>query len=102
MSTENEEIYRRIGTLEKEVFLISDTIKEIRNERIVPRLVVLEEITKQVKEDVESIERSSKEITEEVRSQKSMIRGFLCAVSVLFGLVQLWPVIKEILRGAVE
>lgn len=102
MSAENEEIYRRIGTLEKEVFLISDTMKQIRDERVIPRLVILEEVTRQVKDDVSSIEKLSQEIAEEVKSQKAVIRGFLGAMSVIFGLVQLWPMIKELIRGAIE
>ena len=102
MSTENEEVYRRLGQLEKEVFLVSDIVKEIRNERVIARIVALEEVTKQVKEDVGSIETSSREIAEEVKAQKSTIRGFLGAATVLFGLVQAWPIIKEILRGAVQ
>jgi hypothetical protein len=101
MSTENEEIYRRISTLEKEVFFISETTKQIRDERVIPRLAILEEITRQVKDDVSSIEKLSKEISEEVRSQKGIIRGFLLAITVVFSLVQLWPVIKELIKGAV-
>lgn len=101
MSAENE-IFERLGKLEREVYLISDALKDLKAERIVPRIVVLEEFTKQVKDDVASIEKLSQEIADVVRTQKSVMRGFCIAAAAIFSFAQAWPIIKEILKGALQ
>lgn len=99
MTAENE-IYDRLRALERETYVISESVKELRSERIVPRIIVLEEVSRQMREDVSSIEKLSKEMTEEVKSQKAILKGFLMAASTIFALMQMWPVIKELLKGA--
>lgn len=94
-----DDILDRLTKLEREVYLMLDAVKEMKSERIVPRIVVLEEVVKQVKDDVTSIKDLSEEIADQIRTQKAMLKVFLWGASLLFGLVQVWPVIKEMLKG---
>lgn len=113
MTAENEEIYRRLGNVEKELHSISRQISEIASEKPVFRIGMLEESMKQVKLDVASIESATAQISKDLGegladlrqqaiSAKAQIRGFLGAGMLLLGLINLWPVLRELLKAAIQ
>lgn len=113
MTVENEEIYRRLGSVEKEVYAISRQLQEIASEKPVHRIGLLEESMKQVKMDVGSIEAATTQMSKDLGegladlrqqavSAKAQLRGFLGAGMLLLGIINLWPVIKELLKAAIQ
>lgn len=109
----DEEVYRRLNLLEKEIYSMNRQLTEITSEKPMQRLTLLEEAVRQVKHDVISIEQISSdmykkmeqgldELNKQAIQTRGRISGFLGAMTVLLMIVNLWPLIREALKAAVS
>lgn len=113
MAGENEEIFRRLSSLEKEIYHVTRQLTNLESEKPIQRLSMVELSVKQIASDLLSMEKISNEMSEkltkgidELKTQAAVSAarmGWLVAAGgVVGGTLAAWPVLKEILKVMVS
>lgn len=113
MGGDNEEIYRRIASLEKEVYHVTRQLTNLEAEKPIQRIGLVELSLKQIAADLLSMEKISAEMSEKLSSGIDALKtqaaisaarmGWIIGAGVLTGgILSAWPTIKEILKAMVS
>lgn len=104
--TDEAEIYRRLGDLEKEVFAMSKQLTAFTQERPLERLTKLEFTVSQVEkishEMSVSLTQGLSDLEDKAKQIGNIVKGFCLALGVVWGVLNAWPLIKDLLVGALQ
>lgn len=106
MSDESAEVFRRLGDLEKEVYSMSKQLTAFTQERPLERITKLEMTVAHVEEisDEMSIRLTTglTALEDKAKQIGNIVIGFCSAMGFMWGALQAWPFIKELLVGALQ
>lgn len=87
--------------MENQIILINHRLKMLEDERLPHRVSSMEPIVKRVEEQLDDISIQLRDGLNEVRdainAQRSLQKGMLFAVAAVVGLIQLLPLIRDML-----
>lgn len=92
----------RTEQLEKEVHLLKHRINVLEEEQLPRRVATMEPVVRRMEHKLDDITELVTEGLEKVNktlvAQKAVMAGVTATIVVLVGIVQLWPILKEVVK----